>query len=1093
MRTLLPLNKGMNKDVSPLYVDSAKGEVIHRKNCRVYSSDGSRLGKNVSIKGMLQVSAGLPSGTNKIIGYVEDKERDSGVFFNYNSNGNDGIYVFDGTNVINLGVPNGVLTFNPSYFIQAEIISDFCVFTDNINPPRKVNISGGANSLAGVDAYDIQLAVRPPSSKPSIQVATDTSRVINKLIGKTFQFAYFYIYNDYTYSVLSPYSDVVVSASIFASENSTYYDNSNIGNYVQVSYDLGSSDVRAVKLLAREGNSGNWFVVEEYDTGGATGTRTISFYNDVARKGLVEQEARALYSDVPLLAKSVVAVKNRIGLGNVLKGYDKTSPVVQYDVEYQEVSVSGTVSSLTVSYGFENDMWYIEYNIPTITEGDIITISLVGSVTQRDTGGTTIIGSFAYEYNGSYTVVAGDTLNDVIIYFNTDFYSKGLSGIVTPLEGNTPAALTTIVIGTSGVGRLGFVGFYDENEGDPTNFIYTESATRTTIPQGVSTFKSGSYYNVGAVFYDDYSRTSGVLSPVRVYIPHAGERAYADAYSRAKIAFTIPDGTVGVPSWAKYYRFAVTPSVNFAGVYPFVVGGDNIQSTFLDGKSVLALNMPSNFSYEFAKGDYLHLEVDSGSAITDTIQKMIIGTRNLIDISGTETAGFWLIVPSGDEGTGDYSGKLAYIYRPKDVVEDLVYYEDSNTYAVTSGVMQTLSGYVGGEDAWFTTRKFEWGSGDLSPVVEDFFLSRNDNLRAYSQGRVLVEFDTLGQIRLQDFVWSFNYLDNTKINGISTFNALNRIQLDEKDGQIQSLKLVGDVIKVIQDNKETSLYVGKAQYVDGAGNTSLVLSNNFIGGSYPSVADYGSRYAESIVRHDRDVYYWDGDRGQVIRSSANGQYPISDYGMKSEFLRIKQANPSVVLAFYDIKNDEYVITFTVGGVAETWSFKEGANEWELEYEYTDAIGNPPTMYGNIGELSLSFLNSSVWLHERGTAYNTFYGSLKPFSVTGVLNVYPEQEKCLRAVQTDSNVAFDFVATSPVANTRTVGQKTILYAESFSNREGNYVSPVYGNILGAGGVENLALLHSGNDMVGKYLELTFSETSSSELQLSLVTATFTVNR
>src|SRR5690606_37413910 len=112
-------------------------------------------------------------------------------------------------------------------------------------------------------------------------IGSDESRVVNKLVGKTFQFAYMYQYLDYTYSVLSPYSDIVVSPAVFEAADNTYTSNA-VGNYVNVTYDLGNDSVRAVKLLAREGNSGSWFVVEEHEKT-TTGTRTISFYNDVAR------------------------------------------------------------------------------------------------------------------------------------------------------------------------------------------------------------------------------------------------------------------------------------------------------------------------------------------------------------------------------------------------------------------------------------------------------------------------------------------------------------------------------------------------------------------------------------------------------------------------------------------------------------------------------------------------------------------------------------------------------------------------------------------------------------------------------------------
>src|SRR5690606_12438083 len=118
--------------------------------------------------------------------------------------------------------------------------------------------------------------------------------------------------------------------------------------------------------------------------------------------------------------------------------------------------------------------------------------------------------------------------------------------------------------------------------------------------------------------------------------PHAGERAFADAFYRARIAFNIPVPAWGAPTWAKYYRFAVTESVNFSGVYPFVVGNatDNIKDIYLDGKNVLAINMPTNLQYEFEKGDYLQIEVlddpVTPTTVDKTIVKTIIGTRTEI-------------------------------------------------------------------------------------------------------------------------------------------------------------------------------------------------------------------------------------------------------------------------------------------------------------------------------------------------------------------------------------------------------------------------------------------------------------------------------
>ena len=132
-------------------------------------------------------------------------------------------------------------------------------------------------------------------------------------------------------------------------------------------------------------------------------------------------------------------------------------------------------------------------------------------------------------------------------------------------------------------------------------------------------------------------------------------------------------------------------------------------------------------------------------------------------------------------------------------------------------------------------------------------------------------------------------------------------------------------------------------------------------------------------------------------------------------------------------------------------------------------------------------------HEATTNYNTFYGQYHDSSVQGVVNTYPTEEKCLRSLKTDSNRAADTVIESPVAETRPVGQKSVLYAESYRGREGDYTSAVYGNILKSDSSEDISLLHTGADMVGKYLTVEFTDDGTSEFQLRLLTAGFTVNR
>ena len=112
MKVVLPLNGGINTDSNPLYINSEKGEVLSRKNCRVTSTLGGRDGINTSIKGMNYITPAYPvSGVSKVIGFVEDKERDQAFYFLYNSLGNSMILKLKGTTVTDLNFDQYVLDF----------------------------------------------------------------------------------------------------------------------------------------------------------------------------------------------------------------------------------------------------------------------------------------------------------------------------------------------------------------------------------------------------------------------------------------------------------------------------------------------------------------------------------------------------------------------------------------------------------------------------------------------------------------------------------------------------------------------------------------------------------------------------------------------------------------------------------------------------------------------------------------------------------------------------------------------------------------------------------------------------------------------
>lgn len=143
-KTILPVNGAMNQDVSPLSLDAKGGAVLERRNARVASNRGGRVGANVPLKGMQLITGYLPLvGDNKVIGYVEDVKRGAGIFFVHNSAGNHCIFSLDSVSkvVSNVVFEQSILNFNLEYPItHVNVVGDLLYWVDGLNPPRKINI-----------------------------------------------------------------------------------------------------------------------------------------------------------------------------------------------------------------------------------------------------------------------------------------------------------------------------------------------------------------------------------------------------------------------------------------------------------------------------------------------------------------------------------------------------------------------------------------------------------------------------------------------------------------------------------------------------------------------------------------------------------------------------------------------------------------------------------------------------------------------------------------------------------------------------------------------------------------------------------------
>lgn len=250
-----------------------------------------------------------------------------------------------------------VLNFNPSYLITGvELIDRFLIFTDDLNPPRKINVDRSYNfPIGGVDQItdeEINLIVKPPINPPTFTLSADSNNDKSFLTDKFVSFAYRFRYEDGEFSALSPFS---LPAFEPKNPDRVRIDPANIKNESMINdynsatvfFNTGSELVKEIELCYKESTSSVIKVIDRYnkvDLGWADNTnQSVFFRNKEVFSVLSANESLRTYDNVPLKAKALTSSGNRLMLGNYVDGYDMKS------ADGNDVKLNYTTSLITNS------------------------------------------------------------------------------------------------------------------------------------------------------------------------------------------------------------------------------------------------------------------------------------------------------------------------------------------------------------------------------------------------------------------------------------------------------------------------------------------------------------------------------------------------------------------------------------------------------------------------------------------------------------------------------------------------------------------------------------------------------------------------
>ena len=347
----------MNKSVDERLLPP--GEYVDALNVRLGSTEDTEIGSVENSKGNsliaeLTYDGAALSASAKCIGVLEDGANNTIYWFVHDSANTQSatgkVDMIVSYNVINNNlvyhiISTSILNFNPSYLINGvNKIDELLFFTDNINPPRCINITRAylpptALDVDQITAAELNVIKAPPMAAPTITLL-QSGQEENFLEKNIVSFAYRYRYLDDEYSAISQFSEIAFVPSFFSLNTS---DLSNAGmenafNTAEVTFNTGSKLVKEIDLLFKYANQPGVYVIEKFNKGilgwSNNINRTEVFRHNQIYTSLSDNQLTRLFDNVPRTAKSQTIMANRLMYGNYVDGYDVNNQL-NYTVSQQ--------------------------------------------------------------------------------------------------------------------------------------------------------------------------------------------------------------------------------------------------------------------------------------------------------------------------------------------------------------------------------------------------------------------------------------------------------------------------------------------------------------------------------------------------------------------------------------------------------------------------------------------------------------------------------------------------------------------------------------------------------------------------------------
>jgi hypothetical protein len=821
--------------------------------------------------------------------------------------------------------------------------------------------------------YSFNVIRHIPVSRPDCTYGSDLTKNSNNVRGKLFRFSHRYKFYDDTYSLYGSYSNIVLPI------NDEYYngevpDNINLYNYIAVSVPLHSASlIKEIDIIFQE-TGGDWKrakLINRQEQGLLDDIVYVyKFYNtDTAYEVIATGTSSnfyEIYDSVPReTATQELINKNILTYGRPKEGFNN---IDKNDIQ---VSLTPEIVAITIpesNVGRSRDNTIPSYNDWTSEpawgyQGAILKLHFAS---WYPTFGMANGDIYLVKINGvtySYTIQAADVVN--IGTFSVAI-ANFFKSILPTIADHISFGADFVQIYVTDIFNIGISLFYEP------------SGLAETALSKYKGWKTGSWHPMCLFYYDDAMRRCDAqtskenidigayqIEGTSVYVPMLNEISPipSDTSNRFKINWEINHLP---PSWAKWWRWGYAGNALATYFVQYIINSvaDVTPWTTIDISPLQTLTNTEESGWnQFPKSSiipYVFQEGDRVRIITEKVAGATVGAliEGVYDFEivkyeeTTDTPVKYLIYTQDFDfaSLNVDSGSLIEIYRPIKTTTSQVFYEFGEIMPViedSAGVLVHGVDILGTQNQDFALSQPASGTfeaGDIyhilrtpsKPIstIEGFFhesqwYSDFYDSDDWDKGRIGVE-TSFGERTLNIIRHSNQYLQDTKINGLSTFEADNYKPVSDMFGKIISTVEVGTTLKVYMEKKSASILIGRQEYVDDKGNITIASSDVVLGSIRYPENTFGTQFIESVSKSNRYTYGFDIFNAVMWRDSANGLFPISgryeeagvqgDYKMESWFKEKSDALLSSGIEniqVITVRDERYKVLYVI--------FKDNAN------------------------------------------------------------------------------------------------------------------------------------------------------------------------